>query len=198
MARGGVLAQSAPRSPARALAPRPGERAARSVCRAQRQEHRLAALMENGGEVLAVERDPRAPPSSGRPFGVCLQPACESLLADAAHSHWRKGAVGSCVRRPPCSGLGTLQARADLAGGYPSVRCPSWRGSRPRSSPPAPQGPSGWRAGLLYVHHLSARERASDLRLHGINTDFSLDDLGGSSRRSVRPDRHAGMDGRAC
>ena len=98
---------------ARVLDPQPGEQVLDLCAAPGAKTTHLAALMENAGEVVAVERDP------GRADG--LRATCERMLvtnvrvvvADAADP-----APGGPFQRvlvdPPCSGLGTLRSRPDL------------------------------------------------------------------------------------
>ncbi len=99
---------------ARALAPRPGERVLDLCAAPGAKTTHLAALMEDRGEILAVERHP------GR--AAALQRTCRRMqvncvrviVADALESLPGLPLFDRVLLDPPCSGLGTLQARPDL------------------------------------------------------------------------------------
>jgi 16S rRNA (cytosine967-C5)-methyltransferase len=98
----------------RALAPRPGERVLDLCAAPGGKTTHLAALMGGQGTVLAVERN--------QTRASRLQQTAKRLHANNVHvelgdaaSGRAEGAVFDRVLvDPPCSGLGTLQARADL------------------------------------------------------------------------------------
>jgi 16S rRNA (cytosine967-C5)-methyltransferase len=113
--RGALLAQSrAAMLPARALAPAPGERVLDLCAAPGGKSTHLAALMGDRGEVIAVERDPRR--AAGlQATARRLRASCVRVLtADAARALEGEGSFDRVLVDPPCSGLGTLQARADL------------------------------------------------------------------------------------
>jgi 16S rRNA (cytosine967-C5)-methyltransferase len=99
---------------ARALAPRPGERVLDLCAAPGGKTTHLAALMESRGEVVAVERNPRRARALAR-TARRLKASCVRVdVADAAL--WRPDGplFDRVLVDPPCSGLGTLQARPDL------------------------------------------------------------------------------------
>jgi 16S rRNA (cytosine967-C5)-methyltransferase len=112
---GAFIAQSrAAMLPARILDPQPGERVLDLCAAPGGKSTHLAALMENRGEVLAVEQSPRRAAElqhNARRLGAdCVR----VLLGDATRPLLERDEFDRVLVDPPCSGLGTLQARADL------------------------------------------------------------------------------------
>ncbi|HEV2944088.1 MAG TPA: 16S rRNA (cytosine(967)-C(5))-methyltransferase RsmB [Solirubrobacteraceae bacterium] len=112
---GAFLAQSrAAMKVARALDPRPGERVLDLCAAPGGKSTHLAALMEGEGKVVAVERNPRRADALARTAqrlhasNVCVE------VADGAGERPEGAVFDRVLVDPPCSGLGTLQARADL------------------------------------------------------------------------------------
>jgi 16S rRNA (cytosine967-C5)-methyltransferase len=100
---------------ARALAPVAGERVLDLCAAPGGKTTHIAALLENQGEVVAVERHPGRAAALQRTCAR-MRTSCVSVeVADA--SEWTSGADGGDFDRvlvdPPCSGLGTLQSRPD-------------------------------------------------------------------------------------
>ena len=95
------------------LAPRPGERVLDHCAAPGGKSTQLAALMENR-EVLAVERNPRRAASLTRAARRLRASCIRVLRADAAQPPAGEAPFDRVLVDPPCSGLGTLQARADL------------------------------------------------------------------------------------
>ncbi len=119
---GSIMPQSrASMSVARALAPLPGERVLDLCAAPGAKTTHIAALMEDRGAVIAVERH------AGR--ARALERTCSRMRAscvrvevgDAGAPRTGQG-FDRVLVDPPCSGLGTLQARPDLR----------WRASRRR------------------------------------------------------------------
>jgi len=110
---GAIMAQSrASMLVARVLAPAPGERVLDLCAAPGGKTTHLAALMEGGGEILAVERNP------GR--AEALEQTCRRMGAGSVRvlvedaTEPRPGAsFDRVLLDPPCSGLGTLQSRPD-------------------------------------------------------------------------------------
>jgi 16S rRNA (cytosine967-C5)-methyltransferase len=98
---------------ARALAPRSGERVLDLCAAPGGKTTHLAALMDGGGEVLAVERNRRRAGDLTRTAARLHAGNVRVVEGDAADSR-RDGPFDRVLVDPPCSGLGTLQARADL------------------------------------------------------------------------------------
>ncbi len=112
---GAFLAQSrAAMLVARVLDPRPGERVLDLCAAPGGKSTHLAALMRGEGEVLAIERNRHRAGALVRTAQRLRARNVRVEVADAA----RRRPEGACFDRvlvdPPCSGLGTLSARADL------------------------------------------------------------------------------------
>jgi 16S rRNA (cytosine967-C5)-methyltransferase len=112
---GAILAQSrAAMLVARALDPQPGERVLDLCAAPGGKSTHIAALMGDLGEVVAVERNP-ARASELRDTALRLHAASVRVeVADAAHARPEGELFDRVLVDPPCSGLGTLQARPDL------------------------------------------------------------------------------------
>jgi 16S rRNA (cytosine967-C5)-methyltransferase len=114
-AAGNLLAQSrGAMRVARTLAPRAGERVLDLCAAPGGKSTHLAALMENRGEVLAVERDRRRAGVLAR-TAERLGASCVKVeVADATLERPEGAVFDRVLVDPPCSGLGVLQARPDL------------------------------------------------------------------------------------
>jgi 16S rRNA (cytosine967-C5)-methyltransferase len=98
---------------ARTLAPRPGERVLDLCAAPGAKATHLAALMEDRGEVVGVERDPvRA--EELRATCARLGASCVDVRVGDAREPVTGESFDRVLVDPPCSGLGTLQARPDL------------------------------------------------------------------------------------
>jgi 16S rRNA (cytosine967-C5)-methyltransferase len=112
---GAFLAQSrAAMLVARALAPEPGERVLDLCAAPGGKTTHLAALMQGRGEVLAVERNPARAGVLARTAQRLHAGNVRIEVADAARARPEGPVFDRVLVDPPCSGLGTLQARADL------------------------------------------------------------------------------------
>jgi len=112
---GEFLAQSrAAMHVARALAPRPGERVLDLCAAPGGKSTHLAALMGGEGEVVAVERNSRRAGTLTRTAQRLHVPNVRVEVANAAAERPEGAVFDRVLVDPPCSGLGTLQARADL------------------------------------------------------------------------------------
>src|SRR5271165_2503208 len=99
---------------ARVLAPRPGERVLDLCAAPGGKSTHLAALMGDSGEVLAVERDRRRAGELARTAQRLRAHNVRVEVGDAALARPEGAVFDRVLVDPPCSGLGTLQARADL------------------------------------------------------------------------------------
>jgi 16S rRNA (cytosine967-C5)-methyltransferase len=104
---------------AHALAPCPDERVLDLCAAPGGKSTHIAALMRGRGEVLAVERNQRRAGDLARTAQRLHAANVRVELADAEHwsgpsGHGERAAFDRVLVDPPCSGLGTLQARADL------------------------------------------------------------------------------------
>jgi 16S rRNA (cytosine967-C5)-methyltransferase len=115
---GDFLAQSrAAMLVARALDPQPGERVLDLCAAPGGKSTHLAALMQGQGEVVAVEHNPRRAGELQRTARRLHAGNVRVELADAAVPRTAQAGEAPFDRvlvDPPCSGLGTLQARPDL------------------------------------------------------------------------------------
>jgi 16S rRNA (cytosine967-C5)-methyltransferase len=112
---GALIAQSrAAMHVARLLDPRPGERVLDLCAAPGGKSTHLAALMEDRGEVLAVERDRRRAGALARTAQRLGTAAVRVEIADAARPRPEGAVFDRVLVDPPCSGLGVLQARPDL------------------------------------------------------------------------------------
>ena len=99
---------------ARALGPRAGERVLDLCAAPGGKTTHLAALMEGRGELVAVERNPRRAGALVRTAQRLHAGNVRVELRDAALMSPNGEAFDRVLVDPPCSGLGTLAARADL------------------------------------------------------------------------------------
>jgi 16S rRNA (cytosine967-C5)-methyltransferase len=114
-ASGAIIAQSrAAMLVARVLDPQAGERVLDLCAAPGGKSTHMAALMGDAGEVLAIERNP-ARAAELRDTALRLHANSVRVEISDATLPRPEGAVFDRVLvDPPCSGLGTLQARADL------------------------------------------------------------------------------------
>ncbi len=112
---GKLLAQSrAAMLVARALDPQPGERVLDLCAAPGGKSTHIAALMGDEGKVVAVEHNPARAAElreTAQRLGVS---SIQVELADAALFRSEADRFDRVLVDPPCSGLGTLQARPDL------------------------------------------------------------------------------------
>ena len=97
----------------RILAPRPGERVLDLCAAPGGKTTHLAALMEDRGEVVAVERHPGRASALERTRARMRASCVKVEVGDAAIPR-TDGPFDKILVDPPCTGLGTLQSRPDL------------------------------------------------------------------------------------
>jgi 16S rRNA (cytosine967-C5)-methyltransferase len=97
---------------ARILAPRPGERVLDLCAAPGGKTTHLAALMEDRGAIVAVERHPGRAQALTRTAARMGAGIVEVRTADATAPH-EAGAYDRVLVDPPCSDLGTLASRPD-------------------------------------------------------------------------------------
>lgn len=96
------------------LAPAPGERVLDLCAAPGAKTTQLAALMEDRGELVAVERNPARAGELQRTLARMHVGVAEVRLGDAAQPELSGGGYDRVLVDPPCSGLGTLQSRPDI------------------------------------------------------------------------------------
>jgi 16S rRNA (cytosine967-C5)-methyltransferase len=112
---GAIVAQSrAAMLVARALDPQPGERVLDLCAAPGGKSTHIAALMGDEGEVLAVERNRARAAELADTARRLNAHSVRVELADAALARPEGSVFDRVLVDPPCSGLGTLQARPDL------------------------------------------------------------------------------------
>jgi 16S rRNA (cytosine967-C5)-methyltransferase len=99
---------------ARVLAPQPGERVLDLCAAPGGKSTHLAALMAGEGELVAVERNARRAGTLARTAQRLQAGNVRVEVADAKTKRADAATFDRVLVDPPCSGLGTLQARADL------------------------------------------------------------------------------------
>ncbi len=97
----------------RILAPVPGDRVLDLCAAPGGKTTHLAALMEDRGEVVAVERHPGRASALER-TRVRMRVSCVRVEVGDAAIPRTDGPFDKILVDPPCSGLGTLQSRPDL------------------------------------------------------------------------------------
>lgn len=112
---GKLLAQSrAAMLVARALDPQPGERVLDLCAAPGGKSTHIAALMRDEGEVIAVERSPARAAELRETAQRLKVKIIQVEVADASLARSETDRFDRVLVDPPCSGLGTLQARPDL------------------------------------------------------------------------------------
>lgn len=176
---GAILAQSrAAMLVARALDPQPGERVLDLCAAPGGKSTHLAALMADQGEVLAVEHN-AARAKQLRDTALRLRARCVRVeLADATLERPEGAVFDRVLVDPPCSGLGTLQARADLRWRVTAEHIEQLAAIQARI---LAAGAHALRPGGVLVYStctLSAAENEQQVESFlNRNSDFALDDL---------------------
>jgi 16S rRNA (cytosine967-C5)-methyltransferase len=99
---------------ARVLDPQPGERVLDLCAAPGGKSTHVAALMKDEGEIVAVERNPARAAELRETAQRLHANSIRVELADAALARDQADTFDRVLVDPPCSGLGTLQARPDL------------------------------------------------------------------------------------
>ena len=163
---------------ARALDPRPGERVLDLCAAPGGKSTHLAALMDGGGEVLAVERNPRRAGMLARTAERLHAANVRVEVADAALSRPEGPVFDRVLVDPPCSGLGTLQARADLRWRVIAEQLPQMARTQAAI---LDAGAGALRPGGVLVYSTCTISTAENERLIAdfldSHADFGLDDL---------------------
>lgn len=177
---GAFLAQSrAAMLVSRVLAAQPNERVLDLCAAPGGKSTHLAALMGATGEVVAVERDRRRAGALVRTAKRLRAHNVRVELADAAQARPEGAVYDRVLVDPPCSGLGTLQARPDLR----------WRMQRSRLAELEREqarilaaGAGALRPGGVLVYSTcTISPTENELQIAAFldaNPDFTLDDLG--------------------
>ncbi|MFZ1926410.1 MAG: 16S rRNA (cytosine(967)-C(5))-methyltransferase RsmB [Solirubrobacteraceae bacterium] len=186
---GAVLAQSrAAMLVARALDPQPGERVLDLCAAPGGKSTHIAALMGDEGEVVAVERN-RA--RGAEMVATARRLKAHSIrveLADAITARPEGSVYDRVLIDPPCSGLGTLQARPDLR----------WRVTAEDIEQLAKiqmaildAGAQALRPGGMLVYStctISAQENERQIeRFLDRNSHFALDDISNEQQSHIHP-----------
>lgn len=179
---GAFIAQSrAAMLVSRALGPEPGETVLDLCAAPGNKSTHLAALMGGSGQVVAVERDRRRAGELLRTVRRLHADHCVHVeLADATRARAQGAVFDRVLVDPPCSGLGTLQAHADLR----------WRMTPARASQLESiqaqilaAGAQALRPGGVLVYSTctisSAENELQIAAFLDAHDDFALDDLSG-------------------
>lgn len=97
--------------PARVLAPQPGMRVADLCAAPGGKSGQLAALMDDRGSLVCVERHPGRAAALRRMLRAQHVTCAEVVVADVLD--FRRGGFDRILLDPPCSGLGVLAGRPD-------------------------------------------------------------------------------------
>jgi 16S rRNA (cytosine967-C5)-methyltransferase len=163
---------------ARVLDPRPGERVLDLCAAPGGKSTHLAALMDGGGEILAVERNPRRAGTLARTAERLHASNVRVEVADAAFSRPEGPVFDRVLVDPPCSGLGTLQARADLRWRVTAEQLPQMARTQAAI---LDAGAGALRPGGVLVYSTCTISTAENERLIAdfldSHADFGLDDL---------------------
>lgn len=177
---GAFIAQSrAAMLVARTLAPQPGERVLDLCAAPGGKSTHLAALMEGRGEILAIERDRRRAGALVRTAERLRASNVRVQVADATLPRPEGPVFDRVLVDPPCSSLGTLQARPDLRWRMTPDRLPALERTQARIL--ATAGAALRPGGLLVYSTCTISPTENEHRIAAFldaNPDFALDDLG--------------------
>jgi 16S rRNA (cytosine967-C5)-methyltransferase len=164
---------------AHALGPEPGERVLDLCAAPGGKSTHLAALMEDRGEVVAVELNPAraaALQATARRLGAGI---VRVEVSDAARRRPAGDSFDRVLVDPPCSGLGTLQARPDLRWRMSLERIAEMQGLQAAI---LAAGASALRPGGVLVYSTCTVSAAENERqVQGFlkrHENFALEDLG--------------------
>jgi 16S rRNA (cytosine967-C5)-methyltransferase len=179
---GAFLAQSrAAMHVSRALQPRPGERVLDLCAAPGGKTTHIAALMGGRGEILAIERDRRRAGGLVRTARRLQAANVRVEVADAQTQRPGGPVFDRVLVDPPCSGLGTLQARADLRWRVTPDAITEMALAQART---LAAGAGVLRPGGVLVYSTCTISPTENERLIAAfldsHPDFSLDDLGDS------------------
>ncbi len=176
---GAFLAQSrAAMLVARVLAPHPNERVLDLCAAPGGKSTHLAALMHGTGEVVAVEHDRRRAGTLVRTAQRLGARNVRVELADASHPRPEGPVYDRVLVDPPCSGLGTLQARPDLRWRMQPSRLAELESAQERILAAGAQALRP--GGVLVYSTCTISPTENERRIAGFldaDPDFSLDDL---------------------
>lgn len=164
---------------ARILAPAPGETVLDLCAGPGGKSTHLAALMGGTGEVVAVERDRRRAGALARTAERMHAGNVRVELGDAAATRPHGSVFDRVLVDPPCSGLGTLQARPDLRWRMERSRLTALEGAQAAI---LAAGARALRPGGVLVYStctISPTENERQIAAFlDANPSFALDDLG--------------------
>jgi 16S rRNA (cytosine967-C5)-methyltransferase len=176
----------------RVLAPRRDERVLDLCAAPGNKSTHLAALMGGTGEVVAVERDRRRAGALVRTAQRLHAANVRVELADAAQPRPEGAVFDRVLVDPPCSGLGTLQARPDLRWRMPRSSLAELESAQERI---LTAGARALRPGGVLVYStctISPTENERRIATFlDTNPDFALDDLGLELPALRHPSPHA-------
>jgi 16S rRNA (cytosine967-C5)-methyltransferase len=162
----------------RVVDPRPDERVLDLCAAPGGKSTHLAALMGGRGTLLAVERDPRRAAALERTARRMRTHNVRVEVADAERARPGGESFDRVLVDPPCSGLGTLQARPDLRWRIDPPRVAEMAGAQARILAAAARVV---RPGGVLVYSTCTISSIENERLIAAfldsHTDFGIDDL---------------------
>jgi 16S rRNA (cytosine967-C5)-methyltransferase len=177
---------------ARTLAPVPGETILDLCAAPGGKTTHLAALMDGTGQVVAVERDRRRAGALSRTVQRLHAHNVRVEHADAAQVRPEGAAFDRVLVDPPCSGLGTLQARPDLRWRMEPSRLSGLEHAQ--ASILAAGAVAVRPGGVLVYSTCTISPTENERRIAAFldaNPDFALDDLGIELPALRHPSPHA-------